>query len=148
MIKITSYTPKGKAKTCSKNFAIQYFGALQKPIETKVVSDKEFYYVYEYDKPSKRDRIINKKIPKAEMSIRNFYTIIIHLVERGNKIAKKGAWKIERTKRWIMKQLRRKVKNPKGFEDFIDAVELTDKKQMMIFLSKPLFDYEVWEVEE
>jgi len=38
--------------------------------------------------------------------------------------------------------------DPKEFEDFIDGVDLSDKKEMIKFLSGKLFDYETWEVDD
>ena len=144
-LKIICYTPKGKAKKCSKGFGMQYFSSMKKPIKTALVSDSEFYYIYEYEKEKDMLKLINIKIPKAEKNIRAFYITLIHLKERANSLAKKGAWKVEKAKRWIMKQLRKKVKNPKEYDDFVDAMDLSDKDYMMEFLSKPLFEWFIME---
>jgi len=144
-LKITCYTPKGKAEPSSKSFGMKYFHAMQKPIETKIVNKSQFYYIYSYEKEKDMMKVINKKIPKAEQSIRNFYIIVIKLVEKGNKIGKQGAWTIERTKRWILKQFKRKGGNPKEMKDFIDAINLEDKEEMEMFLSGKLFDYKILE---
>ena len=127
---------------CSKTFGATYFSTITRPIETVIVNGQEFYYIYEYDKQAKLDKLINKKIPNAEHTIRQFYTLLIFLIERGNKLGKRGAWKAEKVKRWIMRQLKRKVKYPKQFEDFIDAIELTDKEAMISFLAGDLFKCE------
>ena len=142
-LKIICHTPKGKAEKCSKGFGMQYFSALNKPIKTMITSGERFYYVYEYEKQKDMEKVIKKKIPNAERSIRNFYLIIIRLKEKGNKMAKKGAWKVEKTRRWILRQLRKKVENPKKFEDFIDVLDLSDKDYMMRFLARPLFEYKI-----
>ena len=114
-VKITCYTPKGKAKKSAESFGLKYFSVIQKPIEKKIISDREFYYIYEYKDQKAVYKLMNKKIPNAEQKIRQFYVTIIHLIERGNKLGKKGAWKVEKVRRWIYKQLKKKVKNPKEY---------------------------------
>lgn len=144
-LKITCYTPKGKAKSSSKSFGMKYLDVLNKPVETKIINSSKFYYIYEYEDQKKVDKIINKKIPKAEQTIRAFYINIIGIVKRANNLGKKGAWHVDRVRRWILKRFKQKGGEPKDIEEFLDAVNLTDEQEMLEFLSGPLFEYEVLE---
>lgn len=145
--KITCYTPKGQAEKASKSFGIKHFEYLKQPLETKIVSDSEFYYIYEYENIKDYNTLIDKKIPKAEMSIRKFYTMLIYLVERANKIAIKKAWQIEKAKGWLMRMLHKNGFNEREMSDFIDAINLEDKDEIIALLSKPLFNVEMEMVE-
>jgi len=144
-LKIICHTPKGKAKASAKSFK-RYFSVLKRPIDSKIIGDNKFFYVYEYETQKEVDKVINHKIPKAEMAIRSFYSTIMALVDRANKLGKKGAWNVLKMKRWIMRRLIKKYQDKetvKGFEDFLDAIDMSDKKEMMDFLTKPLIEHEV-----
>ena len=141
-IKIICFTPPGKAKKAIKTFRL-WFSKIQKPREEKVIDKNSFYLIYDFNKKAKLEHMINKSIPKAEMKIRSFYITLIHVVKKGNKLAKKGAWAVEKTKRWMIKRLGKTYANPKQFADFVDAISLEDEAQMMDFLSKDLINYEV-----
>lgn len=144
-VKIICATPKGKAQKALKSFG-RYF-SLKKPKEAKVTKPTEFYLLYEC-KTDKEVKKLIKKCPKAEFTIRQFYTILLSLMGRANKLSKRGAWKLEKTKRWIMKQLGKKVRNPKEYADFIDGVDISDEDYMRKFLLKELVKYEVIESEK
>ena len=142
-LKVTCLTPRGKAEKASKNFGMRFLSMVKKPIETVLVSDSEFYYIYEYKKEKDMLKVLNKKIPKGAENIRGTYMLIIHLVDKGNKMAKKGAWGVERVRRWIFKQLRKKVANPREFEDFIDAIDMSDRDEIMQFLVSDIISGEI-----
>ena len=144
-LKITCYTPKDKAEKCIRSFGMKYFSGVKKPLESKIVSHNEFYYIYEYKNEKDMYKAIHKKIPKAEHAIRSFYLTLIHLIERANKIGKAGAWTIEKVRRWIMKRMRKKGFEQREMEDFIDAVSLEDKDYMIEFLGNKLFEWEILE---
>jgi len=137
-VKITCYTPKGKAEKSSKSFGVKYFMVKKNPIETVVVNDHKFYYVYDLTEQEHK-KLIDKKIPKAETTIRMFYFTIINLSERANKLAKKGALKVEKVKSWILKRLKKKGYDEKKLDDFIDAIDLSDKDEILKFLANDLF---------
>lgn len=141
-LKITCYTPKGQSEKASNSFGIKYFDVFHKPMETKIISESEFYYIYEYEKEKDMHKII-AKIPKAEASVRNFYFIIIPLVERARKLSDKLSWPIEKARRWIMRQLNKKCHDPKEMEEFIREVDLNGKEEMLLFLAGDLFKYEI-----
>lgn len=143
-LKLTCYTPRDQAKKCSKGFAMKHFGFASKPIETKVMSDTEFYHIWEFEKEKQMDRVIGK-IPKAEQSIRQVHIILFHIIGRGNKLAKKFAWSLEKTRRWMLKRLKQKVKDPKEMEDFINVIEINDEEELREFLAGELFKYEILE---
>ena len=142
-LKVTCLTPKGKAEKASKSFGMRYFDLLNKPLETKIVSDTEFYYVYEYKKEKTMENMINKKIPAGIQKIRGIYLLIIHLVDKGNKLGKKGAWTVERVRRWMLKRLNKQVKNPRELEDFVDAIDIKDKNEIMELLAKDMISYKI-----
>lgn len=74
LIKITCYTPKGKAESSSKSFSMQRIGGMFKsPIKTEVESDSIFRMTFSYNSMAERDNIILKKIPMAELAIRESY---------------------------------------------------------------------------
>ena len=147
-LKITCYTPKGKAEKSSKSFAMRHFDSLNTPVETKVVSDSEFYYIYEYDKIAKMERAMNKKVPKAVSTIRSFYLIVIHATRKANKLGKQGAWALERTKRFILKTIRKKMKDKeRELDDFIDGINMEDEEEILALLSGPVIEYEILEGE-
>lgn len=143
-LKITCKTPKNKADSCIKTFG-NYFHLFQKPIKTEKVAHNEFYYVYEYEKEKERYKVVYDKIPKAEETIRNFYSILIHLLSRGKKLQAKSGWALDKAKRWIMGQLKKKVKDTKDMDELLESTTLDDRQEMVEFLSQPLFEYEEWE---
>ena len=132
-------------EAAAKSFK-KYFSLGNKPIETKIVSDEELYYIYIL-KDDKEFYVMKKGIWKAEKKIRGFYLIIMHLTKRANKIAKKGAWRIDKARRWIMKQLSKKNVKTREMEDFINAIEFGDEEMMTEFLKKEIISYEVVEDE-
>lgn len=145
-LKIVCKTPdwiSNSAEKAAESFGMRYFSALKKPIETKIIDKGTFYYIYEYEKEKDMYKIIQGKIPKAEATIRKFYLIVIGLVKRANKMGKKGAWTIEKTRRWILRQFSKKGGDSKEMENFIDAIELEDLDLMMKFLTEELFTYEI-----
>ena len=150
MLKIICRTPKGKSEDCSKSFGMKYFDLMNKPVETKILSDEKFEYIFSFDSAKKRYKMMEKKIPMAETKIRNYYTIIMYFFDRGEKIAKKAQWTVDKIKRWIMKQLRRKYGDiqARDMQEYIDNADLSDKEIMLLFLAEPIFSTEEWEDEE
>jgi len=142
-IKITCLTPKGKAKTAYKNFD-KWFSWFRKPIKGEIIDDGSFYLMYEL-KNDNEIASFKKKIWKAEKRIRQFYLVLMHLAKRANKLSKKGAWKIEKARAWIMKQLVKKNVNPRQMDDFINALEFGDEDMMTEFLKQEIIIYEVLE---
>lgn len=141
-VKITCKTPEGKAIAAAKSFK-KMFSMIKKPVEEVITSSESVYFIYEYARQKDVDRVINRKVPKIEQTIRTYYIIIIKIVERSNKLAKKGAWKLERTRRWILNRLVKKGYDKKEMEDFVDGVNLDDKDYMMKFLGQELISVEV-----
>lgn len=142
-LKITVMTPPNKAHIAIKRFG-KSMSLVKKPVKKKLINNESFYYIYEVNE-KEFNNFIKKKIPKAKHAIRAFYTTIISLANRANKLAKKGAWKVERARRWIMKQLKKKVKDPKEYEDFVNAIDLSDEDFMKDFLAQDLIKWEVLE---
>lgn len=144
--KLTCYTPKGKAEASSKGFGMKLFSGLNRPKETVIVSDREFYYIYDFEDEKKFKKFCNK-IPKAEQKIRMFYTVLFHVIGRANKMGKKGAWKLEKIRRWILKRLVKKGYDKKTMDDFIDGINIEDEKEMREFLGGELFRCDIMETE-
>lgn len=141
-LKITCYTPKGQAAKSSQSFGLRYLSLMNKPIETAVLSDSEFYYIYDL-KEKAAHKMMNDKIPSAEWKIRKFYTTLMGVIGRANKLGKRGAWGLEKIRRRIISELHRKTQeDEKTIEDMIDAIKIDDLDYMLDFLSKPLFKVE------
>lgn len=143
-LKITCKAPKGKVEKAAKNFK-RMFSVVHKPYKYKVVNKTTFYFLYSFKTEKQRYVAINKKIPKVTDRIRGFYIVVISLVERGNKLAKKGAWSVEKARRWILNRLGKKGYNKKEMEDFIDGINLEDKEEMQQFLNQEIVKGEVLE---
>lgn len=139
-LKVKCNTPKGKADACIKSFQ-RYFSLTNKPKQSIKESEESFHYIYAF-KTEKEKWKVTKKLPKAENKIRSFYTTIIYFCNRANKLSKKGAWKIEKTRRWILKQMRKKNISEKQMEDFINVIEMDDIEDMKKFLMGDLITWE------
>ena len=144
-VKLTCYTPKGKAEASMKTFGMKHFDVLHKPVETVLVSDTEFYYIYEYDKYKHVYKLQTQKIPAAQTAVRQFYTTLIHVVKRANKIGKEGAWHIEKIRRYILKMLGKKFKDTEENIEkmFRDSITLDDEAEIQEFLKGELFKFEI-----
>lgn len=143
-VKIVCKTPKGKAKATAKQFKWM-FSKIKKPIKEKVQNSTTVYFIYEYKNQREVDKVINKTVPKIEFTIRTFYNTIIHLCDRANKLSKKGAWKLEKARRWILNRLAKKGYDKKQYEDMIDGIDLEDKDIMIAFLAQDLITVEMLE---
>ena len=77
-LKVTCFTPKGKAADCIKGWALQKVMSFKAPIEAKIVNDSEFYYIYQYENQKQVNNAMFKKIPATEALIRHTYGQLIN----------------------------------------------------------------------
>jgi len=146
-VKITCKTPKGKAQASMKSF-IATFSLIDKPIETKLVNEQKYYLIYNVKNQNVMDDIIYRKIPKCKRVIKDTYTNIIWIVERGNEVGKKFQWNVDKIKRYMIRQLDKKFESSEtSWKDFVDTLELTDKEDIKKFLAADDYiQYEILDV--
>lgn len=143
-IKIKCKTPKGKAEASMKSF-IATFSLINRPIETKIVDPENYYLIYNVSKPKEMEDIIYKKIPKCKRVIKDTYTNIIWIVDRGNEVGKKFQWNADKIKRHMIRMLDKKFESSEtSWKDFVDTLELTDKEDILKFLAAD--DYIEYEI--
>ena len=147
-LKITCLTPKGKAKRCMKDWQKSLM-VFNKPIKRGVISDIEFYYIYEFDKLNDM-YTFNKRILALQPKIKLVYGAIIRIVKRANKIMNKGRWATKKVKRWFMKRIRDvdtlSMVDAMSEEEFKDYLAFSDVDDINAFLKKDIIKTEFLEV--
>lgn len=119
---------------------------LNEPTTTEVLSPNSFFYIYEYKKQKDVDDLIQKRIPRAEKTIKTFFRVMIQISTRAHALKKKAAWTAEKTKNWILRTLKKKGVDEKSIADFekmVDGETPTDNEEMRKFLERELFSVEV-----
>lgn len=141
-LRVTCLTPKGKAEKAMKEWRKQ-FPTFKKPIEEKIISDSEFYWVYEFGK-EKKMYTFQKKVMLAEIGIKKFYYMIMGTSNKANKMMKKFSWNIERARRWALRRINKKMQKEgkESIDDFKDIINMTDEKEMRKFLKKEIIKCE------
>lgn len=159
-VKVTCFTPKGKAEECEKKWRDR-FPTFKNPLEKGIVSDREFYWVYDL-KDMKDVYRFHKKILMAEGGIRAVYGIIIRFFTRANKLMNKGRWTTDKVKKWLLKRWSKSQENSTregggldaekigGMDDeeFKDYIKMKDIDDMREFLAGDLIKYEIVEGEK
>jgi len=150
-LKTTCITPKGKAKKCIVEWRKQ-FPTFKKPIKEKLVSDSEFYWIYEFDK--EKDLLhFHKKVLMAEEGIKKMYNFMFKFFTRANKMLNKSVWTTKKIKNWLVNQYKKKVQGNEeqidkikkmNDEEFKKYIKIEDEEEMREFLTKQLIKCEVF----
>ena len=141
LLKVTCFTPSGKSEKCEHEWRKQ-FPTFKTPVESKIVNDHEFYWVYGFDK-DKDMYNFQKKVMLAETSIRKLYRFMIKFFTRANKLMNKSAWTVKKVKKWLMKMWKKNIAGDEDAvkkmdamsdEQFKEYIKLEDKDDMELFL--------------
>ena len=144
-IKINCLCPKGKSGSAMMAFE-KYLSAFHKPIESKLIDDSSFYFIYELKNQKELTTWTTNRIPKAVKRIRDTYWLIIHLVTRANKLVSNMNWATERALRWVNNMFEKKTKqNKEEVDKFFKDINLEDKDEFILFLQKDIITWEVIE---
>jgi len=144
-IKINCLCPKGQAGKARGNFE-NYLFLVKKPIKSEITSEESFYFVYELKDDKELNLLIGHRIPKTIKRVRDTYSLIIHLVNRANKLKSKFNWAADKALRWARNRLRGKTEeSKKDAEDLIKDITLDDLIPMRKFLEKDIITWELLE---
>ena len=142
-LKISCYTPKGKAVKCEKEWKRQ-FPSFKKPTKTEIPNDSEFYWIYDFEK-EKKMYSFQKKCLLAEVGIRKLYAFMIRFFSRANKLLNKSAWTAKKVKNWLVKRWKKTMKGNEeeiekitamDEETFKDYIKIEDLEDMRKFLER------------
>ena len=139
-LKVVCLTPKGKADKCIVEWRRQ-FPTLKKPIKEKLVNDSKFYYTYEFDNETKAVKFA-RKVMMAQVTIRQFYNLLMGTSNRANKLGKKFKWGVDKMSRWALKRINKKLGKGKEIDDFKDIINMEDEVEMRAFLEKDIIQAE------
>ena len=151
-LKITCYTPKGKAKECEKQWRKQ-FPSFKKPIDKGIPNDSEFFWVYEFDKETDLYKF-HKRVMLASGAIKKVYRHMIKFFTRAVNLLNRGGWRAKKAKNWLIKRWNKAFKDDKDMEEkikkmpdteFLEWIKLDDKEEILEFLEKEIIVTEVLE---
>jgi len=153
-LKITCLTPKGKAKKSMNSLkeSILGFFKYNKVDEQKILSDHEFYFKYTPKTEKEYNKVI-KNAAKCEVTIKKFYSLLIRILSRCNKLANKSSWGLKKARNWVIKRLKKLYGDDKdnkfvkdienqSDEEFKQMLNIEDIKDMQELLKKDLIKIE------
>ena len=142
-LKITCLCPKGKAGEAIITFE-KYLSLVKKPIESKIINEESFHFVYDCKDDRELAIFTTQKIPKTVKRIRDTYWLIIHIVSRANKLISNGNWAAEKALKWANKMFEKKTQK-EDVDKFFKDINLEDKDKFIEFLNKEIISWEVLE---
>ena len=147
-IKVTCLCIKGRSGETMINFE-KWLSMVKKPLESHIVDEESFYFIYDFKKDKDMTVFVNERIPKTVKRIRDTFSLIIKLVTRVNKISAGANWAVDKCLRWIRSRILKKMNNDqKGADDamkMIKDINLEDRDEMVTFLARDLITWEVVE---
>lgn len=154
-LKIICLTPKGKAKKSLANMKQNILGITkcESIDQERIVSDKKFWFTYTPKNQKEYDKVLINS-SKANVTIKKFYSVLISILTRLNKLANKSKWGLQKMKRWLVKRLIKLYKNDKendfvkdienqSDEEFKKMIKVEDIEEMQELMKKQLIKVEI-----
>ena len=107
LLKITCKTPKNRANKEVATFKdmVTGFAGHKRVVAEQVIAHNKFILVVHCKDPKEMQYTL-AKAAKSEVRIKKIYKIIIKVFDKLNKLAKKGSWGLEKSKRALVTLLK------------------------------------------
>lgn len=118
----------------------------------KVLAHNKFYWIIPYQENELEN--ITYKLVKGEAFIKKFYSALIKLITKANRMANKFKKGLDWTRHFLIKRLRKQYQNQPNQQDIINDIQnmndkelrefinIKDLEEMKIFLTKELIKTE------
>lgn len=141
-LKITVLTPKNQAPSCVNTMKDHILGFTKKVISQNVESHNRFSWIINTTTEKEYLKIL-KRAAKAEVLIKKFYSILFKVLDKANKLAKKGDRGILWIRNKIMKLLRKKGQDTKFIDSMSDKdlkefIKVSDREEMKKLLNNDI----------
>jgi len=131
-------TPKGKAEKSSKTFAKRFPAILDKKPTIKIIDDCTFRMTFHNLNEKQRKKLMTKAAV-VEVGIKAFYSKIIKIGARVNRLGHKFSWTTAKIKKRFAKEYQKagaennkfEEMSDEEFKDFLNFEDVEEIKELM-----------------